>query len=113
MRISEIIEEQKKFDSKYKSKFNWDQKITEENIDALQFLMLSMVGEFGETANIIKKVIRGDYKLNQVKEELSEEIIDIFIYVTKLIYQMDINFEEVYNKKMKKNEKKFQKYEKE
>ncbi|XAM38298.1 hypothetical protein TPHSE_25820 [Terrisporobacter petrolearius] len=71
-----------------------------------------MVGEFGETSNLVKKVVRGDYKLDEVREELSEEIIDIFIYVIKLMYQLEIDVEDVYIKKMKKNEKRFMKYEK-
>ncbi|WP_425533874.1 MazG nucleotide pyrophosphohydrolase domain-containing protein [Terrisporobacter petrolearius] len=74
--------------------------------------MLCMVGEFGETSNLVKKVVRGDYKLDEVREELSEEIIDIFIYVIKLMYQLEIDVEDVYIKKMKKNEKRFMKYEK-
>lgn len=109
--INELIEKQKEFDSKHKSSFNWNEKITDKNINILEFLLLSMVGEFGETANIIKKVIRGDKTLNEVREDLSEEVIDILIYVLKLAYQLDIDIEKVYNQKMIKNKKRFEKYE--
>lgn len=112
MKIDDFIKYQKKFDENHTSQFNWSDKITEENIDILQYLLLCMVGEFGETSNLVKKVVRGDYKLDEIREELSEEIIDIFIYVIKLMYQLEIDVEDVYIKKMKKNEKRFMKYEK-
>lgn len=109
--INELIEIQKEFDKKHGIKFNWSEKITDNNLELLGFLLISLVGEFGETANIIKKVLRGDKKLNEVKEELSEEVIDILIYVLKLTYQLDIDIEKVYKEKMKKNNERFKKYE--
>lgn len=112
MNIEDFVRYQKEFDKNHFSEFNWSEKITEDNIEILQYLLLCMVGEFGETSNLVKKVIRGDYKLNEIREELSEEVIDMFIYVIKLIYQLDIDVEEVYLKKMKKNEQRFIKYEK-
>ncbi|MBU3201561.1 hypothetical protein LL037_03630 [Clostridium estertheticum] len=113
MEIEEIIKQQQKFDIDHKSNFSWNQKIDDENIQVLQFLLLSMVGEFGETSNLVKKVVRGDCKLEDIKELLSEEVIDILIYVIKLIYQLDINLEETYTNKMEKNKLRFEKYRKE
>jgi len=107
MTIEEIIKKQQGFDSSHKGKFKWDQKIDDEHLEVLQFLLLSMVGEFGEASNIVKKVVRGDKKLEEVKDILSEEIIDIFIYVIKLIYQLDIDIDKVYNLKMEKNKTRF------
>jgi NTP pyrophosphatase (non-canonical NTP hydrolase) len=113
MTIEEIIKKQQEFDKEHKSNFDWSQKIDDKNIEVLQFLLLSMVGEFGEASNLIKKVVRGDCQLKDIKNSLSEEIIDILIYVIKIIYQLDINLEEEYIKKMEKNKLRFEKYKKE
>jgi MoaA/NifB/PqqE/SkfB family radical SAM enzyme len=77
-------------------------KIDKTNIEILEYLLICMVGEFGELSNIIKKVVCGDYELEEVKDILSEELIDVFIYIIKLAYQLDIDIEEVYKMKMKK-----------
>lgn len=111
MKIEDFIRYQKEFDENHSSDFNWSEKITQDNIEILQYLLLCMVGEFGETSNLVKKVVRGDYKLNEIRDELSEEIIDVFIYVIKLIYQLDIDVEDVYLRKMKKNKERFIRYE--
>lgn len=111
MNIEEFIKYQKQFDEKHSSNFNWNERITQDNIEILEYLLLCMVGEFGEASNLVKKVVRGDYSLEEVREELSEEVIDMFIYVIKLIYQLNIDVEEVYLNKMKKNNKRFKKYE--
>lgn len=110
--INDFIEKQKEFDKKYSSKFNWDKKITEDNVDLLEYLIIALVGEFGEMANHLKKVLRGDKKLEEIRSELSEEVIDVFIYVLKIIYQLDIDLEQVYKDKMRKNEIRFQKFSK-
>ncbi len=111
--IKELLEFQEEFDKKHSGNFNWNEKVTEENVEILQYLLISLVGEFGEASNLVKKVLRGDKKLLEVKDELSEEIIDVLIYTLKLIYQLDIDIEKVYYEKMKKNEKRFKKFEKE
>ncbi|GAU78540.1 hypothetical protein F3D3_3174 [Fusibacter sp. 3D3] len=95
----------------HKSNFSWNEIITDENPEMLQFLVVCLAGEFGETANIIKKVIRGDFKLSEVKSQLSEEIIDIFIYVIKLAYQLNIDIENEFLAKHRKNTERFKKYE--
>lgn len=111
MNLSDIIECQKKFDSSHKSAFKWDQPIDENNLEVLKYLLLCMTGELGETTNIVKKVLRGDCVLEDVKEDLSEEIVDMFIYIIKLSYQLGFNLEDQYFKKLKKNKIRFSKYE--
>lgn len=113
MDIKEIIEKQRNFDSGYKSKFNWDEPINQSNLEMLQYLIICTLGELGETSNIIKKIVRGDFKLEEVKDDLSEEIIDVFIYIIKLSYQLNIDIEREFLKKLNKNKKRFKKYEKE
>lgn len=109
--IKELLEFQEEFDKKHSGSFKWNEKVTEERLDILSFLFVALGGEYGEASNLVKKIIRGDKKLEDVREELSEEIVDIFIYVLKLIYQMDIDVEKVYFEKMKKNEERFKKFE--
>ena len=75
-------------------------------------MLVSLTGELGETANIVKKIVRGDFKLDEKKDELQEEITDVFIYLLKLSYQLDIDLEKAYADKMKKNWERFSKYEK-
>ena len=110
MTLQEIIQYQKSFDSLHSSAFDWDTEITDENIEILEFLLLSITGELGEMANIVKKIRRGDFLLSQKKEELSEEMADIFIYLIKMSYQLNINIEEAYFKKMHKNFERFSHY---
>lgn len=112
MNLNQIIDIQKQFDSKHKGKFDWAQKIDEENIATLEYLLLCLVGEFGEATNLVKKVLRGDHSLNDIKPQLSEEIADIFIYVLKLAYQLDIDIEKQFLAKVDKNKSRFVNYEK-
>lgn len=111
MTIKELMVLQEEFDLKHRSKFNWSEKIDDNNIEMLEFLLISMFGEIGETANLVKKSVRGDFKLEVIKDELSEEIADIFIYLMKICIQLDIDLEENYLKKLKKNTERFKKYE--
>jgi NTP pyrophosphatase (non-canonical NTP hydrolase) len=112
MTLQELIELQKQFDSEHRSKFDWSLHIDDSNLDILEFLMIALTGEVGEAANIVKKIVRGDYTLNDNKSELAEEITDIFIYTLKLAYQMDIDLEKEYMKKLEKNQERFKRYDK-
>lgn len=112
MTLQELMKLQEDFDIKHTSNFNWNEKINDENIEMLEFLLISMFGEIGETANLVKKSVRGDFKLETIKEQLSEEIADIFIYLMKICIQLDIDLENSYLNKRKKNMERFKKYEK-
>lgn len=112
MTLQEIIELQKEFDGKHKGNFMWNTQITDSNIEMLEFLLVSLTGEVGETANIVKKIVRGDFKLEEKKNDLQEELADVFIYLLKLSYQLDIDLEKAYIEKMGKNRERFLKYEK-
>jgi NTP pyrophosphatase (non-canonical NTP hydrolase) len=110
--IEEFISKQKEFDDKHHTSFDWSTKITSQNVHVLEYLLLATVGELGETANILKKILRGDMSFEDAKQDLTNEIVDIFIYVIKLIYQMDIDIGTEYQKKMKINAERFEKYKK-
>ena len=111
MDINKIIELQKNFDSQHKGKFHWDEKISEEHLEMLNFLMIALMGEVGEAANIVKKINRGDFSLLDQKDYIEEEVVDIFIYVIKLAYQLDMDIEQAYINKMEKNTDRFKEYE--
>lgn len=110
MNIKDFINYQENFDKKHISKFEWNKKINDSNIETLEFLLISIFGEIGEASNLVKKIVRGDFLLSEKKEELSEEIADVFIYLIKICNQLDIDLEKEYLKKMKKNDERFKKY---
>lgn len=110
MTLDEIKEFQKKFDLQFKGNIEFYEKLNETNIEPLEHLIVCMLGEFGEFSNLVKKVKRGDFSLTEVKEQINEEFIDIFIYLIKVANQLDINIEDEYLKKMLKNKSKFEKF---
>jgi NTP pyrophosphatase (non-canonical NTP hydrolase) len=107
MDINELVKIQEEFDSKHRGNFSWNEKISQENIEILEHLIVSVVGEVGELANITKKIVRGDITYDDAKENITEEVVDIFIYVIKLCYQIGIDVEKSYLEKLKINEVRF------
>jgi NTP pyrophosphatase (non-canonical NTP hydrolase) len=49
------------------------------------------LGELGETANIIKKIERGDFTLEDVREQLAEELADVQIYLDILAFRCGVD----------------------
>lgn len=111
MTLEELAKLQKSFDSEHKGNFRWSSDITDDNLELLEFLMVSLTGEVGEAANIVKKIVRGDFTLESKKEDLQEEIADIFIYLLKISYQLGINLEKAYLHKLEINRSRFTNYE--
>lgn len=111
MELKDIIDIQKIFDTSHNKNFNWAEDITEENLQGLQFLTLSLAGEVGELVNCVKKVIRGDEKFESSKVKIKEELTDVFIYTIKLAYQMNIDLEESYLQKLEINKTRFKSFE--
>lgn len=107
MTINEFFSKQRAFDSSYEILRKWSAKITYENPGVLEYLVLAATGEMGEVANLTKKIIRGDAALEESREALTEEITDVFIYLLKLIDQLDIDIEKSYDEKMKRNAVKY------
>lgn len=100
------------FDKSHKSTFCWDSPITQENLEVLEFLLVALMGELGESSNIVKKIVRGDFTLDEKKADLSEEFADILIYLIKLSYQLGIDLETACTEKIAKNYDRFKHYEK-
>lgn len=111
MTINELTDIQQKFDALHKGTFDWDESISDDNLQILEFLMVALMGEVGESANIIKKIVRGDYKLREKKDALADEFADIFAYLLKMSYQLGIDIEDAYLNKMRENQERFQSYE--
>ena len=107
MDLRDIMKVQEKFDRDHRKFSDCSVKITEKNLEVLEFLMICMVGEFGEFANSVKKVIRGDFLLDSKKGEIEGEIADIFIYLLKICNQMDLDLEKIFLAKIEKNMEKF------
>lgn len=108
--INELKQIQKEFDLAHQGNIPFYEVITEQNIEALEHLIVCTLGELGEFANIVKKIKRGDFTLADKKDELSEEITDVFIYLLKISNQMNIDLEKEYFKKMNINKTKFEKF---
>lgn len=108
--INELKQIQKEFDIVHQGNIPFYEEITEKNIEVLEHLIVCTLGELGEFANIVKKIKRGDFTLSDKKDELSEEITDVFIYLLKISNQMNIDLEKEYFKKMQINKKKFEKF---
>ena len=110
MTLKELADIQRQFDRQHESEFPWDTPISQDNIPMLGFTLLALSGEVGETANLVKKIWRGDCTLLDKQVDLQEEIADIFSYLLKLTNQLDIDLEQAYLKKNKKNYERFAKY---
>lgn len=111
MHLKKLMELQDAFDKEHSGQFNWSERITESNLDILEFLLICMIGELGELANAVKKVLRGDLPFNSIREELNEEVADVFIYLIKLCNQMNIDLEESFLTKLEKNRTRFKHFE--
>ena len=111
MKLKEILKLQKEFDKKHKINFNWAEDISGKNLHQLQFLVLCLTGEVGELANLVKKVVRGDEQYEPTKGRITEELTDVFIYVLKLAYQMNVDLEASYLQKLEINKTRFKSFE--
>lgn len=55
--------------------------------------MTALAGEVGETANILKKIRRGDTSLFEARKELAKELADIQCYLVLLANRCGIDLE--------------------
>lgn len=70
---------------------------------------LSMCGEAGEFANIVKKIDRGSLDINTalVQHDLEEELVDTFIYLLNIAGMLKIDLLKAFMAKRDANEKRF------
>jgi NTP pyrophosphatase (non-canonical NTP hydrolase) len=108
--INDLLRKQREFDEQHVAAIPFFTEITDGNLDELEHLIVCLLGELGEFANIVKKVRRGDMPLSAAKTELDEELVDVFIYLLKIAGQFNVDLEKGYEIKMKKNIEKFKKF---
>jgi len=79
----------------------------------LEYLTNALAGEVREAANLVKKVVRGvvygrgDVRLEDVREQLVEEVTDVFIYLLTIAGLLGIDLEKAYFQKLEKNKRRF------
>lgn len=59
----------------------------------------AVTGELGEAANLIKKVQRGDYTLDEARQDLADEFADIVTYLDILAMRTGVDLGEAVRSK--------------
>ena len=106
-----MIQLQSDFDKRHASSHPFFVPITAQNLGDLEHLVVCLVGEVGEFANQLKKVVRGDLAYDEARAGLSDELADIFIYLMKIASQANIDLESSFFNKLHRNETRFEKWE--
>jgi NTP pyrophosphatase (non-canonical NTP hydrolase) len=112
MTLQRISQIQAEFDSSHEERFSFYGNISADNIDVLEHLIVCLVGEVGEFANLTKKIRRGDLQFQENKEGLDEELADVFIYLIKISNHLRTDLEGTFLRKLEKNRKRFASFEK-
>src|SRR5882724_342547 len=110
MELSHILKMQSDFDATHSSGQSWNAPITKDNVELLEHLLVCLIGEIGECANIAKKVVRGDYQYEEALPHLASEVADSFIYLLKIFNQASIDLEHEFLELLNYNRQRFQKY---
>lgn len=63
------------------------------------FLALCMSGEAGEVNNKVKKVLRGDRTMDEQRDAIVEEIVDVFTYMMNLVGVLEFDLYAEYLRK--------------
>lgn len=116
MDLKEIVKIQNKFDIEH----GWtpDDKI-DTIIEFINKDIIGIIGELGEFSNQIKKLnlLIDSNKLDKLeelylikKENLSEELVDIFIYLIRISSHIGVNLEKEYFSKLEKNKIRFKEF---
>jgi len=107
MNLSELIARQNDFDKAHESRKPFYVPIDDNNLEELEHLVVCLVGELGEFANILKKVVRGDLTFEAARAGLSDELADVFIYLVKIASQTNIDLEASFLRKLDDNKVRF------
>ena len=111
MELSDIFEAQKNFDRQV----GWNRyercDTPEETVAFMEHLTLAVVDELGEISRVRKKFLRDGLNLDTAT--LRKEFVDLFIFVMQGSMALKMNLEEEYNQRMRHNEKRFIRKEKE
>jgi NTP pyrophosphatase (non-canonical NTP hydrolase) len=118
MNINELIALQESFDRRH----GWTVKTNNvsELIDMLHRDVVGLVGEVGEFANILKKLALilqssrahdTSHLFETSKIQLSEELIDVLIYLMRIAAYLHMDIEQEYRAKLKFNEERYKEFE--
>ena len=107
MELAKLIELQTDFDRGHGVAKPFFVPISSDNLHELEHLVVCLIGEVGEFANELKKVVRGDALYEERQAALAEELTDTFIYLIKIAAQTGIDLESEYLKKLEKNRRRF------
>ena len=107
MELAKLIKLQTDFDRGHGVAKPFFVPISSDNLHELEHLVVCLIGEVGEFANELKKVVRGDASYEERQAALAEELTDTFIYLIKIAAQTGIDLESEYLKKLEKNRRRF------
>lgn len=111
MELKNLIRLQADFDRSHGIQKPFFVPITSSNLQELEHLVVCLVGEVGEFANELKKVVRGDSTYEDSRNSLAEELADTFIYLMKISAQTGMDLEAEFLSKLEKNSQRFPKLE--
>ena len=74
------------------------------NANSLEYMTLGLVGEAGEVANKVKKILRGDYAADdpELVATLRDEIGDCLWYVAGLVDVLGLELDDVAQRNLEK-----------
>lgn len=110
--LARLVEIQVEF-SRRKFPLFWEVRDGRDLALRLEYLTNALAGEVGEAANLVKKVVRssvyghGDVKLEDLRQEIEEELTDVFIYLLTAAGLLGMDLEKAYFEKLAKNERRF------
>jgi NTP pyrophosphatase (non-canonical NTP hydrolase) len=80
-----------------------------DKIEDLKHHVLSLCGESGELANLVKKVDRGslDFDAEVTQLDLADELTDVLIYVLNVAAILDVDLLQKYIAKRRRNIERF------
>lgn len=111
MELNRIRELQAAFDAEHESAVRWDRPAADGTTKVLEHLVVCLVGEVGEFANVLKKVVRGDRSYVEARAVLTEELTDAFIYLIKICNLMDVDLDHAFLDRLAFNRERFKKFE--
>lgn len=67
----------------------------EQTLAAISYVALGLVGEAGEVANIVKKMLRDGLSVEEAREHLIGELGDCLWYLARICSELDLDLSEV------------------
>ena len=62
---------------------------------SLAYTALGLSGEAGEVANKVKKILRGDYEADAIRDDLASELGDVLWYLAMVAREFDLSLDEI------------------